>query len=38
MHVVEHWPAEPPPVENWWQSAWRTIGVDKLLAAIAADI
>ena len=38
MHVVEHAPADFADVDNWWQSAWRAIGVDKLLALIAADI
>jgi len=38
MHVVEHLPSEPPPVDNWWQRAWTAVGVDKLLALVAADI
>ena len=38
MHVVEHTPADFVPLDNWWQRAWTTIGVDKLLALIAADI
>ena len=38
MHVVEHTPADWQPVDNWWQRAWIALGVDKLLALIAADI
>ena len=32
MHVVEHAPAGFKDVDNWWQSFWTAIGVDKLLA------
>ena len=38
MHVVEHAPADFRDVDNWWQKFWTTIGVDKLLALVAADI
>ena len=36
MHFVEH-PADFKNVDNWWQQAWNTAGVDKLLALIAAS-
>lgn len=38
MHIVEHAPADFKEVDNWWQKLWTTIGVDKLLALVAADI
>jgi hypothetical protein len=36
MHIVQH-PAQFKDVDNWWQKAWSTIGVDKLLALVAAS-
>lgn len=37
MHIVLHTP-DFVPVENWWQDAWKFVGLDKLLELIAADI
>jgi hypothetical protein len=36
MHLVDH-PADFVNVDNWWQRAWTFIGVDKVLALIAAS-
>lgn len=37
MHIVLHVP-DFKPIQNWWQDAWVAVGLDKLLALIAADL